>query len=201
MNRAWVLFLLAGGCASERLPAQSTIRVFTAGNCAQLSWPVEAPVTSLFGARELRPGRTERHPGIDLAVPIGTAVRAACDGVVAYAGARLRDYGNLIILQHGQLATIYAHNSALLVREGQSVLRGGIIARSGATGRVTAPHLHFEVRADGTPRDPLEYLPHGQPDRTAQIAGARRPGLSQAGHPVQGRDAAARPRPQLPPLH
>jgi murein DD-endopeptidase MepM/ murein hydrolase activator NlpD len=181
----------------------STIRVFTVGDCSQLSWPVQAPVTSLFGARELRPGHSERHLGIDLAVPSGTPVHAACDGVVAYAGTKLRGYGRLIILQHGQLATVYAHNSELLVREGQSVVRGGLIARSGATGRVTAPHLHFEVRADGTARDPLEYLPHeqGPSDRIAEVAHSRRPGLSQTGHPVQGRDAAARPRSQLPPLH
>jgi murein DD-endopeptidase MepM/ murein hydrolase activator NlpD len=164
-----------------------------------MSWPVEAPLSSPFGRRE-----GKAHDGIDLAAPEGTPVRAACDGAVVYAGSKLRGYGNLVILEHaGSLATVYAHNQALLVHEGEHVLRGAEIARSGATGHVTAPHLHFEVRQDGRPRDPLEYLDHEQRPQTrvAGRAGPRRAGLPQAGHPVQGRDAAAWPRPVVPPGH
>jgi murein DD-endopeptidase MepM/ murein hydrolase activator NlpD len=198
MKLAWALIALASGCAAsfEDVQVDSRIRVYTVGSCAELSWPVEAPLSSPFGRRD-----GKLHEGIDLAVPEGTPVHAACDGVVAYAGAKLRGYGNLVILQHGDLATVYAHNSALLVREGLKVSRGALIARSGATGHVTAPHLHFEVRRDGKATDPLIYLAHGQESRIARSEDPRRPGLSQAGHSVQGRDAAARPRPVLPAVH
>ena len=99
------------------------------------------------------------HFGIDLVVPEGTPVRAACDGVVAYAGDKLRGYGRLLILSHGPgLSTVYAHNQELLVKEATPVIRGQIIALSGATGRVTAPHLHFEVRRAGQAIDPLLLL-------------------------------------------
>jgi murein DD-endopeptidase MepM/ murein hydrolase activator NlpD len=151
-----------GGCAAplEEAPAVSTIRELTVtpadvtAPCASMLWPVDAPISSPFGPRD---GRA--HAGIDLAVASDTPVRAACDGVVAYAGNGMRGYGNLVILRHeGQLATMYAHNSALLVHEGELVLRGQVIARSGQTGHATAPHLHFEVRKDSIARDPLGYL-------------------------------------------
>lgn len=120
----------------------------------RLEWPVIAPLSSPFGWRDGRP-----HDGIDLAVPDGTPVRAADDGAVAFAGDRLRGYGRLVILEHaGGLVTVYAHNEALLVAEGERVARGQVIARSGHTGRVTAPHLHFEVRAGGRAVDPLPWL-------------------------------------------
>lgn len=120
-----------------------------------LAWPVKAIVSSLFGPRGGRP-----HEGIDLAVPDGTQVCAAADGRVIYAGNRISGYGNLVILRHGdRLTTVYAHNSRLQVSEGALVSRGQVIAISGHSGRVTAPHLHFEVRWDGVPYDPLAYLP------------------------------------------
>lgn len=123
--------------------------------CQALSWPLAAAVSSGFGWRDGR-----MHDGIDLVVPQGTAVTAACDGRVAYAGEKLRGYGRLIIVDHGDgLTTVYAHNRELLVSEGMPVARGQLIARSGATGRVTAPHLHFEVRRGGRPLDPLPFLP------------------------------------------
>jgi septal ring factor EnvC (AmiA/AmiB activator) len=196
VKRLWLLLALASGCAEE-LPAVqhgSRMRELTIGSCARLSWPVDAPISSGFGVRDGRP-----HDGIDLAAVTGTEVHAACDGVVAYAGEKLRGYGRLVILDHGGLATVYAHNSALLVREGQAVLRGGVIALSGQTGHATAPHVHFEVRRDSRPVDPLEYLDGSH--RVAQVTNSRRPGLPQAGHSVQGRDAAPRPRPHLPALH
>jgi murein DD-endopeptidase MepM/ murein hydrolase activator NlpD len=155
---AWklvALVWLAGGCA-ESLPElpRSRIRVYTVGDCTLLSWPVDGPLSSPFGRRDGRP-----HDGIDLAVAAGTPVHAACDGTVAYVGERLRGYGRLVLVQHaGPLVTVYAHNRALLVREGEAVTRGQTIALSGATGRVTAPHLHFEVRQDNRPEDPLKYL-------------------------------------------
>lgn len=154
------LVALASGCAAgvAEQPT-STIRELTITSpgddaCAVMSWPVEGPLSSPFGRRDGRP-----HDGIDLAVPEDTPVRAACSGMVTYAGNGIRGYGNLVIVSHaGHLATVYAHNRELLVREGEPVARGQVIARSGQTGRATAPHVHFEVRKDSIPRDPLGYL-------------------------------------------
>lgn len=119
-----------------------------------LSWPARAAVTSLFGPRDGRP-----HDGIDLAVPDGTPVRSAASGRVVYAGDRVSGYGRMLIVDHGGgLSTVYAHNEALLVGEGATVGSGQTIARSGHSGRATAPHLHFEVRLDGEAIDPLPLL-------------------------------------------
>jgi len=157
------LALAVAGCATttvEEAPATSTIRELVVtpadarADCAAMLWPVDGALSSPFGRRD---GRA--HDGIDLAVAEDTPVRAACDGVVAYAGSGLRGYGNVVILQHaGALATVYAHNRAVDVRVGDLVARGQVIARSGQTGRATAPHLHFEVRKDSIARDPLGYL-------------------------------------------
>jgi lipoprotein NlpD len=116
---------------------------------------VPHPVTSLFGQRDGRP-----HEGIDLGSPDGSPVRAVCGGRVVYAAERLRGYGRMVVLDHGRgLTTVYAHNEQLLVEEGQRVEAGQLLARSGHTGRATAPHLHFEVRRGGRPEDPLQFLP------------------------------------------
>jgi murein DD-endopeptidase MepM/ murein hydrolase activator NlpD len=163
-------FLLLVACA-ETLPQTSTIReiheaTIREADCARLDWPADGPVSSPFGRREGQP-----HEGIDLAVAEGTPVRAACAGRVAYAGDKLRGYGRLIIVAHaGGLATVYAHNSRLEVKEGDVIARGQEIARSGQTGRATAPHVHFEVRRDNRPEDPLKYLP----PRGSRIVEARR---------------------------
>jgi murein DD-endopeptidase MepM/ murein hydrolase activator NlpD len=152
---------LAGCATLPAPPAESTIHELTVtasdptASCVSMLWPVQGPLSSPFGRRW---GHV--HDGIDVAVAEDTPVRAACDGVVAYAGNKLRGYGNLVILSHdGKLATVYAHNRALDVHEGDRVLRGQIIAHSGQTGHATAPHLHFEVRKDSIARDPLGYLP------------------------------------------
>ena len=110
----------------------------------------------LYGRYGVREGR--RHDGIDLAAPEGTPVAAAAAGTVIYAGEQA-GYGALVILRHeGGLVTVYAHNSRLLVKEGDRVARGEPIARVGETGRTTGPHLHFEVRVGTQPRDPLGFL-------------------------------------------
>jgi len=123
-----------------------------------LRWPL-APgrivVGSPFGTREGRP-----HEGIDLPAPVGTPVFAAADGRVVYAGNGIRGYGNLIVVRHaGDLLTVYAHNSVLLVAQGQEVRAGTRIALVGQSGRATGPHLHFEVRAGQIPRNPMGFLP------------------------------------------
>lgn len=118
-----------------------------------LAWPAPGVLISGFGVRE-----RDHHEGIDLACPEGTPVRAADDGVVLFAGEQ-RGYGNLVLLAHdGDLVTVYAHNSENLVSKGDKVGRGEEIARVGHTGNATGPHLHFEVRLNARPRDPLGFL-------------------------------------------
>ncbi len=120
-------------------------------------WPVRGRVTSLYGQRVLN-GRTEFHTGIDIGSPTGTKIVAAESGKVSYAGC-MRGYGNIIIISHnGGYSTVYAHNSVNLVKKGQSVKRGSIIGKVGRTGNATGPHLHFEIRLSGKPRNPLPHL-------------------------------------------
>lgn len=122
-------------------------------SAAGLVWPVLGPVTSPFGTRWGR-----MHEGIDIAAPSGTAIRAAAAGSVIYAG-WLGGYGNLVVLDHGNgLATAYGHQSSVAVGTGQSVAQGQVIGYVGSTGHSTGPHLHFEVRVNGVPVDPLGYL-------------------------------------------
>jgi murein DD-endopeptidase MepM/ murein hydrolase activator NlpD len=119
----------------------------------QLSWPVSGPVTSGFGVRWGR-----MHEGIDIAVGQGTPVHAAAAGTVIYAG-WMDGYGNLVVVDHGNgLSTAYGHNSTLASSVGQAVTAGQVIAYSGSTGHSTGPHVHFEVRVNGSAVDPLGYL-------------------------------------------
>jgi murein DD-endopeptidase MepM/ murein hydrolase activator NlpD len=122
-------------------------------SAAGLIWPVNGPVVSGFG---MRWGRL--HEGIDIAAGMGTPIWAAADGTVIYAG-WLGGYGNLVVLDHGDgLATAYAHASAILVGVGQHVSQGETVSLVGSTGNSSGPHLHFEVRINGSAVDPLLYL-------------------------------------------
>src|SRR2546423_4950260 len=122
-------------------------------SAAGLIWPVSGPVTSPFG---MRWGRM--HEGIDIGVPYGTPIHAAASGTVIYAG-WMSGYGNLVVIDHGNgLATAYAHQSAIAVANGASVTQGQTIGYVGCTGHCFGPHLHFEVRVNGTAVDPLGYL-------------------------------------------
>ncbi len=125
-------------------------------SASTLRWPLAAPrLTSPFGKRWGR-----NHEGIDMAAPIGTPVYAAAGGDVIYAGDRVRGYGNMVVIKHdGDLVTVYAHNSLLMVHTGDRVSAGQEIARVGDTGRATGPHLHFEVRRREVPQDPMQFLP------------------------------------------
>jgi hypothetical protein len=123
-------------------------------------WPVRGRISSGFGWRgnAMGGGGGEFHTGIDIPAPVGTPIRATGGGTVIrsdwYGG-----YGNTVIIDHGfGLTTLYAHNSVNLVRVGQRVERGDIIARVGTTGRVTGPHVHYEVRRNGRPIDPRPFL-------------------------------------------
>jgi murein DD-endopeptidase MepM/ murein hydrolase activator NlpD len=122
-------------------------------SAAGLVWPVLGPVTSPFGWRW---GRL--HEGIDIGVPAGTPIRAAAAGTVIYAG-WLGGYGNLVVIDHGGgLATAYGHQSSIAAGSGAYVSQGQVIGYVGSTGHSTGPHLHFEVRVNGVPVDPLGYL-------------------------------------------
>ncbi|EGL42216.1 peptidase, M23 family [Veillonellaceae bacterium DNF00751] len=123
-------------------------------------WPVKGPVTSPFGPRICpTAGASSFHEGVDIGVPVGTPVHAAATGNITVA-AWIAGYGNLVEIAHGQgYSTRYAHNSLLLVVAGQHVQAGDIIALSGNTGRTTGPHVHYEVRIQGKPVDPMLFLP------------------------------------------
>jgi murein DD-endopeptidase MepM/ murein hydrolase activator NlpD len=116
--------------------------------------PVHGTVNSGFGPRG-----ASFHDGVDIGAPMGTPIRAIESGEVIYSD-HLRGYGNIVIIRHADgLVSVYAHNESNLVREGQTVARGEIIGRVGSTGRVTGPHLHFEIRKNNIAQDPLRYLP------------------------------------------
>jgi murein DD-endopeptidase MepM/ murein hydrolase activator NlpD len=144
----------AGPTPRTELAALPPPRVGTPGG--RFLWPVRGRLLTEYGTGE---GGT-RNDGINIAAPAGTTVLAADAGTVAYAGNELRGYGNLILIKHANgWMTAYAHNSALLVKRGEKVRRGQPIARIGATGAVTRPQLHFEVRHGAKALDPTDYLP------------------------------------------
>ena len=118
--------------------------------------PASGEITSGFGMR-LHPilRRTRMHTGVDIGAGYGSPIRAAADGVVIMAG-YMRGYGNTVIIDHGGgVSTLYGHCSVLSASEGQSVRQGQLVARVGSSGLSTGPHLHFEVRRNGSPVDPL----------------------------------------------
>ncbi|MBI5286834.1 MAG: M23 family metallopeptidase, partial [Deltaproteobacteria bacterium] len=118
-------------------------------------WPVKGEVVSPFGIR----GRI-KHDGIDIAAMAGTPVLAGDDGEVMYSANTVRGYGNMIIIKHhGNFFTIYAHNEENLVKVGDMVKKGDVIAKVGNTGNTSGYHLHFEIRNSGRPRNPLFFLP------------------------------------------
>lgn len=120
-------------------------------------WPATGIITSRFGWRSLRIGGTNMHYGLDLDGNTGDPIYAATAGVVTFSGWR-GGYGNLVIVEADGTEYYYAHASELLVNVGAIVSAGQVIARIGTTGNVTGAHLHFEVRVDGTPVDPLPIL-------------------------------------------
>jgi len=118
-------------------------------------WPVRGKVITSYGAKT----NGKSNDGINLAVPEGTPVKAAEDGVVAYSGNELKGYGNLVLVRHSNgYVTAYAHASELMVKRGDTIKRGQIIAKSGQSGEVGSPQLHFEIRKVSSPVDPLQFL-------------------------------------------
>jgi len=133
-------------------------------------WPVDGRLMSAFGGRtDPFSGEGAMHTGVDLSAAMGTPVRVAADGIVLHAE-WFGSYGKVVVVDHGNgLQTLYAHLSRFEVVAGQEIRRGDIVGRSGATGRVTSPHLHYEVRMRGTPVNPYPFLANSafvMPSRT-----------------------------------
>ena len=117
----------------------------------EFRWPARGRIIEGFKAGG--------NDGINISVPTGTSVRAAENGVVVYAGDGLKGYGNLVLIKHPNgFVSAYAHNGELSVKAGDQVTRGQTIAKSGQTGDVPTPQLHFELRKGSTPVDPTSYL-------------------------------------------
>ncbi len=154
---------LQGAASKQETSLQTLIEYFEDKRSLYAStpsvWPVRGWVTSSFGSR-ISPftGTTQFHEGIDIATPDGTPVIAPADGVVVKAGFEA-GYGNMVEISHGYgLKTVFGHNSRLNVQPGQRVKRGDIISYSGNSGSSTGPHVHYEVRVNGLPVNPLRYL-------------------------------------------
>jgi murein DD-endopeptidase MepM/ murein hydrolase activator NlpD len=127
----------------------------SAGNSRSFLWPVKGRLISAFGTGQ----GGERNDGINISTPRGTPVRAADGGTVTYVGNELKGYGNLVLIKHDSgYVTAYAHSDTVAVARGDRVSRGQIIAYAGATGDVTQPQLHFEIRLNTKPVDPAPYL-------------------------------------------
>ncbi|MDA9422162.1 MULTISPECIES: peptidoglycan DD-metalloendopeptidase family protein [Bradyrhizobium] len=140
----------------EDKPAETPAKAAEAtGALPTFRWPVRGKVVTSYGAKT----NGKSNDGINLAVPEGTPVKAAEDGVVAYSGNELKGYGNLVLVRHSNgYVTAYAHASELLVKRGDTIKRGQVIAKSGQSGEVASPQLHFEIRKGSTPVDPLQFL-------------------------------------------
>ncbi|HKY10129.1 MAG TPA: LysM peptidoglycan-binding domain-containing M23 family metallopeptidase [Candidatus Binatia bacterium] len=135
-------------------PAENTAMPRSGTGERVFLWPVSGSLNSGFGPRG-----SSFHDGVDIAAPEGTPIRAVEHGEVIFSD-QLRGYGNIIIIRHsGGMVSVYAHNQVNLVRDGRQVARGEIIGRVGSTGRVTGPHLHFEIRKNNLAQDPMLYLP------------------------------------------
>ena len=117
-------------------------------------WPVEGKINDAFEEAENR-----RHQGIDISSPPGTPIKASNAGMVVYSSNTIKGYGNLVIVRHSEeYVTVYAHNEVNLVEEGTWIQKGQIIGKVGQTGRASGPHLHFEIRRNNKPVDPLLFL-------------------------------------------
>jgi len=146
-----------GGETAAPAPAETEMQAAAPSDASMpaMRWPVRGKVISAYGSKP----NGLKNEGINIAVPEGTAIRAAENGIVAYAGNELKGYGNLVLIRHdGGWVTAYAHASELLVKRGDTVKRGDVIAKAGQTGSVSSPQLHFEVRKGATAMDPIKYL-------------------------------------------
>jgi murein DD-endopeptidase MepM/ murein hydrolase activator NlpD len=141
---------------ADAAPATGTTKsAEETGSVPKFRWPANGRVINAFGPST----NGQQNDGINIAVPENTPVKAAEDGVVAYAGNELKGYGNLVLVRHPNgYVTAYAHAKELLVKRGDTVKRGQVIARSGQSGNVNTPQLHFEIRKGASPVDPTKFL-------------------------------------------
>ena len=152
ISEIYLLKACKGG-ASKYCISESTMD--EKNNDIKLFWPVNGQIISKFGRHE----EGGRNDGINIAAPEGTNIIASADGTVIYSGDKLKEFGNLILIQHSKsFVTAYAHNKINLVTKYQKVQQGEIIAHVGTTGLPNSPQLHFEVRIKGKPFDPIKYL-------------------------------------------
>jgi len=139
-------------------PVPEKVKADVSAAVPAFRWPVRGRVVTGFGPKP----SGQQNDGINVAVPEGSPVKAADDGVVAYAGNELKTYGNLVLVRHSNgYVTAYAHASEILVKRDEPVKRGQVIAKAGQTGSVAAPQLHFEIRKGSTPVDPMPFLDKG----------------------------------------
>ncbi|MEH2477655.1 murein DD-endopeptidase MepM/ murein hydrolase activator NlpD [Nitrobacteraceae bacterium AZCC 2146] len=139
----------------EAAPESPTKAADATGALPTFRWPVRGRVVTGYGAKT----NGKSNDGINVAVPEGTPIKAAEDGVVAYSGNELKGYGNLVLVRHSNgYVTAYAHASELMVKRGETIKRGQVIAKSGQSGEVGSPQLHFEIRKGSSPVDPLQFL-------------------------------------------
>ena len=141
--------------ATETKEVEKEARQEATSALPSFRWPVRGRVIAAYGAKT----SGKQNDGINVAVPEGTPVKAAEDGVVTYSGNELKGYGNLVLVRHSNgYVTAYAHASELMVKRGDTIKRGQIIAKAGQTGEVASPQLHFEIRRGSTPVDPAKFL-------------------------------------------
>lgn len=155
-SRSWFKSKSTQTAAAKTSSRKQTYTPPAKNRKTKFAWPVRGTVISHFGV--IGKGRT--NDGINIKAPLGTAVKAADKGTVAYAGNELKGFGNLILIKHDDgWITAYAHNDRLFVKKGQRVARGEKIANVGSTGGVNTPQLHFEVRSGKKAVNPQKYLP------------------------------------------
>lgn len=124
-------------------------------NNVRFIWPARGNLLAGFGAQE----GGQHNDGINIALPLGSPVRAIASGHVVYVGNELRGYGNLLLISHADnWVSAYAHNEEILVRRGDMIIQGDVVARSGSSGNVVEPQLHFELRRGSRAVDPMQYM-------------------------------------------
>ena len=146
---------------TEQLDKEAAKLAEGTGAVPKFRWPANGRIIAGYGPTT----NGQQNDGINIALPENTPVKAAEDGVVAYAGNELKGYGNLVLIRHANgFVTAYANASEISVKRNDQVHRGQVIAKSGQTGSAATPQLHFEIRKNSAPVDPMQYLPS---DKTA----------------------------------
>lgn len=144
-----------GGDTTIQQAEQVAVVAPQATGISKMRWPAQGRILSSYGQKE----GTSTNDGIDIMVPEGSSVKAAENGVVIYAGDGLKEFGNTVLIRHeDNIVTVYGHNSKILVQRGQKVRRGDEIAKSGMSGNASTPRVHFEVRKNSSPVNPVKYL-------------------------------------------